>query len=77
MTDHEEIMICAERYALGRRTYIVGSVVDYIGRRLNDMSDQCIKILTNDIESQDNYGDNCDKEKWMWLLDKLKAMKEE
>lgn len=74
MTDHEQIMICAERYALGRRTYIVGIVTQYIHDHLKDMSDHCKHILIEDLSNPlfNDYGDSCDKEDWMKLLDELK-----
>lgn len=74
MTPHEQIMVSAERYALGRRTYIVGDTVDYIIDHIDGMSEHCKKVLITDIENPlfDNYGDDIDKTEWMKLLEELK-----
>lgn len=74
MTPHEQIMISAERYALGRRTYIVGDTVNYIIDHIDGMSEHCKTILIADIENPlfDNYGDDCDKAEWMKLLEELR-----
>lgn len=77
MTDHEQMMISAERYALGRRTYIVGVITMYIARHIDEMSDQCRHVLIDDIKNPlcDDYGDECDKKDWLWLLEKLETKK--
>lgn len=36
MTDYEHIVISAERYALGRMTYIVGITVKYILKEIEN-----------------------------------------
>lgn len=70
----EHIWIGAVRYALGRRTYIVGITVDYMMTRIPIMSPGCKDIMIRDIEEQEplGYGDACDRIEWMKLLDKLK-----
>lgn len=72
MTEYEEIIICAMRYALGRRTYVVRTVCEYIENERKKLSDYCIKIMIRDIESQGDipggYGDTWDEERWMHLL---------
>jgi len=70
MEDLESIYICAVRYSLGRRTYITSLVSDFIIRQ--ELSNQCKSVMERDIEDCDDYGDNCDKESWMKLLNKLK-----
>lgn len=72
ISDFEHMLISALRYALGRRTYIVDLTCRYIERHMPILSDRCKDLMINDIESQKNYGDECDKEDWMRLLDKLK-----
>lgn len=72
ITDYEHILISALRYALGRRTYIVELTCRYIERQIPILSGYCKHLMIKDIESQKNYGDECDKEDWMRLLDKLK-----
>lgn len=71
MTDHEQMMVSAERYALGRRTYIVSDTVNYIARHIDGMSEHCRQILIKDIKECTDYGDACDKSDWLGLLNKL------
>lgn len=74
ITDYEHMLISALRYALGRRTYIIGMTAEYIENELPKLSDQCRAIMITDIERHRlfGYGDECDKEDWMQLLEKLK-----
>ena len=72
ITDYEQILISALRYALGRRTYIVGMTAEYIENELPKLSDQCKAIMIEDIERQEQLGNECDREDWMQLLEKLK-----
>lgn len=74
ITDYEHMLISALRYALGRRTYIVGMTAEYIENELPKLSDQCKTIMIEDIEQHRlfGYGDECDKEDWMQLLERLK-----
>ena len=74
ITNYEHMLISALRYALGRRTYIVELTCEYIENELLKLSDQCKAIMIEDIERQRlfGYGDECDKEDWMQLLDKLR-----
>lgn len=71
MSDFELILMCALRYALGRRTYIVGVVADYITKELPNLSNACISNIIKDIdESRTNFfgdSDACDKESWTHL----------
>lgn len=73
MTDYEQIIISAERYALGRMTYIVEITVNYILQEIEDdkLSDECMNIIRNDIKSAKNLGMECDKELWIKLLDRI------
>ena len=74
ISDYEHMLISALRYALGRRTYIVGMTAEYIENELPKLSDQCRAIMIEDIEQQEQfgYGDECDREDWMLLLEKLR-----
>ena len=71
MKDLELIYICALRYALGRKTYVTGVVADYIRAR-KTLSKKCVDAMIRDIEEQEDYGMDCDKESWMRLLKNLK-----
>jgi len=70
MTNLEQIYICAVRYGLSRRTYITGVISEYL--LTQKLSENCKKVMARDISECDDYGDNCDKESWMKLLDYLK-----
>ena len=72
ITDYEHMLISALRYALGRRTYIVELTCRYIEQQIPMLSDRCKDVIIKDIESQNNYGDECDREDWVRLLEKLK-----
>ena len=52
MTDYEHMIISAERYALGRITYIVNLTVNYILQEIeNDkLSDSCLDVIRKDIK---------------------------
>jgi len=71
MNDHELIMLSAVRYSLGRMTYIVKVTVDYILDNLDGTSDKFRHNLRRDIEECKDYGMDCDKKKWMKLLDNI------
>ena len=72
ISDYEHMLISALRYALGRRTYIVELTCKYIESQMPILSDRCKDVMIKDIESQKNYGDECDSEDWMRLLEKLR-----
>jgi hypothetical protein len=72
--DFESIMICAIRYALGRRTYIVGTVCGFVKSRLPEISDKSLYVIERDIREHghignDAYGDLMDFREWMALLE--------
>ena len=57
--DFEEVLIYAERYAIGRMTYAPHSVCEIINTRLQDLSDNTLKVLKDDIAREterDNLG---------------------
>lgn len=73
MKDSEQILISAVRYALGRKTYIVGITTGYVKMKLEEgLSEQCKAVMIRDIEDAKDYGWDCDKENWMSLLLNLK-----
>lgn len=76
MTDYEQIIISAERYALGRMTYIVEITVNYILQEIeNDkLSDACLDAIREDINSARSYGMECDKKLWLKLLDRIEEV---
>ena len=76
MTDYEQIIISAERYALGRMTYIVEITVNYILQEIekDKLSDSCLNIIRKDIKSAKSYGMECDKKLWIKLLDRIEEV---
>lgn len=74
--DFQEMLVSAERYALGRMTYIVGLMVDYIMPMIPDLETKYINIIIDDIDRQREYGMDMDKDEWMKLLGRLRAERE-
>ncbi len=76
MTDYEHMIVSAERYALGRMTYIVEITVNYILEQIEDdkLSDSCLDVIREDIKNARNYGMECDKKLWIKLLDRIEEV---
>lgn len=76
MTNYEQIIISAERYALGRMTYIVEITVNYILEEIeNDkLSDTCLSIIAEDIRQAKDLGMECDKQQWIKLLNRIEEI---
>ena len=70
--DISAMLIGAERYALGRRTYIVEWTCSFIGKNLHLLTEKDKVVMIRDIEQTDYYGDECDEQCWKALLSKLK-----
>lgn len=79
----EHILICAVRYALGRMSYIVEEVAQYVFFKRKTMSKECIDIIIRDIEEEmeryhlvgETLGMECDERTWKNLLKVLKGEK--
>ena len=72
--DISMILLSAERYALGRQTYIVQWTCEVIGGNTHLLTTKDLKVMIRDIEQCDNYGWDCDKKEWLELLDILKLI---
>ena len=71
--DFQTVLVCAERYALGRKTYMSGIITEYITPFVPYLSDTTLGSLERDISGASNYGDEkIDKPLWLGLLDKIK-----
>lgn len=70
--DISMMLVSAERYALGRRTYIVGWTYEIIKKNMHLLSDKDKKIMIRDLENPISYGDECDKQEWIILLEMLR-----
>ena len=81
MSHEEQILICAVRYALGRMSYIVGVVAEYVAVKQPELSKECINIIIRDIEEElkryhdagQTLGMECDERTWLRLLERLKG----
>ena len=74
--DISMILVSAERYALGRMTYIVELTVNYILQEIeqNKLSDSCLDVISNDIKEARDYGMECDKKQWLKLLERIEEV---
>lgn len=70
--DLSMLLVSAERYALGRRTYIVSWTCDVVKNNLHLLTKKDKDVMIRDIESAVNYGDSCDEREWEKLLKALK-----
>ena len=73
----ETILLCAVRYAIGRRTYIPSLVIDYITPLLPYLSEDVLKLIANEIIEHDTYegslGDEMiDRPYWEQFLRKIR-----
>lgn len=73
--DMSMILVTAERYALGRRTYVVDWICEVIKNNIDLLTEIDIQVMIRDIENPISYGDECDKVCWMQLLEKLRKEK--
>ena len=77
--DFETMLICAERYACGRQTYMPSLVINYITPHIPYLSDNTLLILDRDLneaERMKNFGDpKIDEPKWKefhyWIRQEL------
>ena len=53
--DFETILLCAVRYAIGRRTYIPSRVIDYITPLLPYLSEDALKLIADEIIGSYTY----------------------
>lgn len=75
--DLSAMLVSAERYALGRRTYIVQWTCEFITKNLNLITEKDKQVIIRDIEKPISYGDECDKICWLKLLEVLKRSLED
>ena len=73
LEDISMILISAERYALGRSTYIVSWTCNVIQNNIDLLTDKDKQVMIKDIEQSSFYGDEIDKKEWIKLLTKLKG----
>lgn len=73
----ETILLCAVRYAIGRKTYIPSLVIDYITPLLPYLSEDVLKLIADEIIGHYTYegalGDEkIDKPYWEQFLRKIR-----
>jgi len=56
----ETILICAERYACGRESYMPSLVIDYITPLLPHLSDRALSVLNDDMRLTDEMDSRCE-----------------
>lgn len=61
----------ALRYGLGRRTYITGTISQFIIDNIKLIPNDQKLVMIRDIKEKEYYGDDCDEENWMKLLSEL------
>ena len=83
MSDFEKMAICAIRYTIGRRSYVVSDGQRWAmewGAKSNWVRDVIIRDLEEATERCDSaaeaLGDPPDEDGWRWVLSVLQAMKE-
>ena len=79
MSDYEQIVISAVRYAIGRMTYIVDLTVNYVLDEIKDhnLSDRCLTIIRDDIrfaKNKNNLGMKCNEIEWIKLLNRIEEV---
>lgn len=72
LEDISAMIVGAERYALGRRTYIVQWTCEFIKNNLQLITNKDKQVMIRDLENPISYGDECDKVCWIQLLEILK-----
>ena len=80
ITDDEfqQFIIYAERYAIGRMTYVPSEVNNIIRKYLPRITNNTLGVLIRDIEGHDPtmLGMDFDTKMWLALLDTLKNERE-
>ena len=74
----ETILLCAVRYAIGRKTYIPSLVIDYITPLLSHLSYNTLGLIANDITEYGKYygglgDDKIDRPYWLNFKRKILA----
>lgn len=73
----ETILLCAVRYAIGRKSYIPSMVIDYITPLLPYLSEDVLKLIADEITEYEVYGgglgdEKIDKPYWIDFLRKIR-----
>ena len=74
---NEDITFYAFRYALGRMTYAVKDVVDYLIENWGKISTKTKELIIKEIDRaiiEGKSGMDCDTEQWQRVIDKVKQV---
>ena len=70
----DDLLLCAFRYCLGRRSYIVSSMTSHLGDVWDEISPNFQNMIRREIDEaidKDYVGDKCDRDSWLDLLEKV------
>lgn len=79
-TVSEETLLCAFNYALGRRNYVVSTIVRDISENVETLSSQSRRTMIkaiNDKWAVNALGHQNDQRQWVQLLKQLKDIESE
>lgn len=71
--EDQDVLFYAFRYALGRKTGVVGFMVELILKRWDKISDRDKRQMKDEIQyaiNMDTAGQSCDIEQWKKILEK-------
>lgn len=76
--DFGTIVVCAERYALGRQSYMPALVEDFVIRNMENIDDRSLGTIVRDIESAESMGyglgdERIDKPGWLKLCHQIRV----
>lgn len=69
--DVSAMLVSAERYALGRRTYIVKWTCDFIKNNMELLTNKDKNVIIKDIKGAKYWGDDIDEKEWKELYSVL------
>lgn len=64
----EQVLICAFRYALGRRTYVVSEIVNELTTNWSHLSSYSKVLIRKEIIECNDLGAEMDKKEWAKIL---------
>lgn len=66
------LMICAERYAMGRKTYMPSTIAQLISGYAKALTDNDLTVLKRDLDyALENHIENDDLKAWQALYERI------